>query len=66
MLKKLSLNPTDKQVYIIHPKAMTIVNLLDIICTTEYNHSWDVISFPEENRWKAPTKSIIRMNYYHR
>ena len=30
-----SLNPPAKKVYIMHHKLMTVVNLLDIFCTTE-------------------------------
>ena len=39
LLKPFSLNLPYQRVYIMYNKAMTIANLVDIFCTTEYNHS---------------------------
>ena len=38
LLKPLSLNTPSQKVYIIHNKAMKIMKLVHILCTTEYNH----------------------------
>ena len=38
-LKTFSINPPYHKIYIMHNKAMTIANLVDIYFTTKYNHS---------------------------
>ena len=39
LLKPFLLNPPAQKFYITHNKVMTIENLVDILCTTEYYHS---------------------------
>ena len=36
LLQPLSLDPPPQKVYITHPKAMTVANLVDIFYTTDY------------------------------
>ena len=38
-LKPLFINPLDHKVYKTHHNAMTIANLVVILCKTEYNNS---------------------------
>ena len=39
LLKPFLLNPPAQKFYTTHNKVMTIGNLVDILCTTEYYHS---------------------------
>ena len=39
LLNPFSIKTPAQKVYTTHNKAITIANLVDIFCTTEYNHS---------------------------
>ena len=43
ILHPLSVKPQAQKFSIMHNKSMTIANLVDIFCTTEYNHSYVLI-----------------------